>query len=60
MKYEWPDLWFPPINLYNVPKMQERVCIKQCKLDSTRSYCIGCKRTIEEIVDAGKSAKRRS
>ena len=24
-------------------------CIKLCKLDPKQQYCIGCKRTIEEI-----------
>ena len=29
-------------------------CINECKLDDTKSYCIGCRRTIEEIIHAGK------
>jgi len=32
-------------------------CIKQCKL-SEDNICIGCKRTLHEIVEAGKQNKR--
>ncbi len=37
---------------------QKSKCIKVCKLDSTRSYCIGCFRSIEEIIEAGRNAKK--
>ena len=30
-------------------------CIKKCKLEN--GVCIACKRTIEEIIEAGKHAK---
>lgn len=30
-------------------------CIKQCKLSPCKTFCIACKRTIQEIVEAGKS-----
>lgn len=28
-------------------------CIKVCKLDSTKTYCIGCNRTLKQIKEAG-------
>jgi len=28
-------------------------CKKQCKLDSSKKYCVACLRTIEEIKRAG-------
>ena len=32
-------------------------CIKQCSLDE-RNICIGCKRTLSEIVEAGNNNKK--
>lgn len=32
-------------------------CIKKCKLNN-KNICIGCGRTIEEIVSAGNKAKK--
>lgn len=32
-------------------------CIKQCKADPTRKYCVGCLRTMDEIVAAGVARK---
>jgi predicted Fe-S protein YdhL (DUF1289 family) len=29
-------------------------CKKICKLDEDKRYCIGCGRTIEEIIQKGK------
>jgi len=29
-------------------------CIKKCKLSPDGTHCIACKRTIEEIIAAGK------
>lgn len=29
--------------------MVESPCINVCKLNVTREYCIGCKRTLEEL-----------
>ena len=28
-------------------------CVKQCKLDITKTHCEACKRTIEQIIQAG-------
>ena len=33
-------------------------CVKQCKADPTRKYCVGCLRTMDEIVAAGLARKR--
>lgn len=30
-------------------------CVSLCKMDTERRYCIGCRRTIEEIVAWGKA-----
>lgn len=44
----WPDLKFPPINLYSVPRKGPLIpCVKLCKLDG--GICSGCGRTIDEI-----------
>ena len=32
-------------------------CIQQCKADPTRKHCVGCLRTMEEIIAAGMAAK---
>jgi len=40
----------------------ESPCIDVCKLDETRSYCIGCLRTLDEIRlwrDMSDGRKRR-
>jgi len=34
-------------------------CTKQCKLDSTKSYCVSCLRSIREIIEKGKQIERR-
>lgn len=34
-------------------------CKYKCKLDSTRTYCLGCLRTLEEIAERGKITKER-
>lgn len=34
-------------------------CIKQCKLDPLREVCIGCKRTLLEIIEAGNKRKEK-
>ena len=34
-------------------------CIKACKLDPTKTYCIGCNRTLEQIKEAGNDRKGR-
>jgi predicted Fe-S protein YdhL (DUF1289 family) len=46
---KWPDLVFPPINLYSFPSREVTPCIKKCKLED--GICTGCKRTPEEIQD---------
>lgn len=33
---------------------KEKVCVKKCKLDETRKFCLGCLRTIEQIIEKGK------
>ncbi len=30
-------------------------CVSLCKMDEDRVYCLGCKRTIEEIIQWSKS-----
>ena len=32
-------------------------CVKQCKKSPCGTYCLGCRRTIEEIIEAGRSRK---
>jgi hypothetical protein len=60
VKYNWKSLWFPPINLWNVPGLNKYYhpprggktsCQKKCKLDEAL-VCTGCNRTIEEIKQA--------
>ena len=38
----WPDLVFPPINLYTAPYYENRRCMGQC--DRTGRYCRCCHR----------------
>lgn len=52
--YIWPDLNFPPINLWSAPKTVKTSCQNRCKLDETRTYCLGCGRTLNEIIEKGK------
>ena len=46
----------------NVPSVEKsttaKKCVKQCKADPTRKYCVGCLRTMEEIVACGVARKR--
>lgn len=62
---DWPDIYFNPINLWNVPYMhakevvevaknmeEAQPCKKQCKLDVWREKCVSCHRTIEQIKEA--------
>lgn len=49
---KWPDLVFPPINLWSAPRRETHVdeespCVKQCRLKD--DICLGCGRTISEI-----------
>jgi len=32
----------------------KKKCVNKCLLSPCRTYCTGCKRTIEEIKEAGK------
>lgn len=44
----WPDLVFPPINLYSYPRTGELTpCVKLCKLEG--GECTGCGRTLDQI-----------
>ena len=44
----WPDLVFPPINLYSYPRTGELTpCVKLCEL--AEGSCTGCGRTLEQI-----------
>lgn len=43
--------------VYIVHYMTENKCQKKCKLDKDTSICLGCNRTIEEIIDAGNKAR---
>lgn len=56
----WPDLTFPPINLWTAPARMNSVeavqsvpspCVRLCKIDPSTGLCIGCKRTLEEIKE---------
>lgn len=53
----WPELNFPPINLWNVWKMQDEEvpspCNETCYLDKN-AICVGCKRHVKEIEDWDK------
>lgn len=31
-----------------------KLCKKACKVDQTRQYCVGCLRTIQEIIEYGR------
>ena len=33
-----------------IKKLPETPCIKVCKVDSEKGYCIGCLRTLDEIA----------
>lgn len=33
-----------------IKKLPETPCIKVCKIDSEKGYCIGCLRTLDEIA----------
>jgi predicted Fe-S protein YdhL (DUF1289 family) len=35
--------------------MTEKKCQKKCKLDQNDLVCIGCGRTLQEIIDAGNA-----
>jgi hypothetical protein len=63
---DWPDIYFSPINLWNMPYMtpKEAVeltnmmmdkgtspCQKKCKLDVWRERCISCRRTLNQIKE---------
>ena len=37
--------------------VKSKVCIKECKASEDRTYCVGCGRTIEEIIACGRNAK---
>ena len=39
--------------------MTEKKCQKKCKLDQDTLVCLGCNRTLKEIVDAGNAAKEQ-
>ena len=39
--------------------MTEKKCQKKCKLDQETFICLGCGRTLMEIVDAGNAAKEQ-
>ena len=43
--------------VYIVHYMTENKCQKKCKLDKDTSICLGCNRTIEEIINAGNNAR---
>lgn len=38
-----------------VHNMTEKKCQKKCKLDQETLICLGCGRTLKEIVDAGNA-----
>lgn len=45
------------IELMNTIKGEMKQCVKKCNLDTNTLTCTGCKRTIEEIREAGIAAK---
>ncbi len=67
VRLDWPELYFNPINLWNVPQMTpteiievtklKTGCIQQCKLDVWRERCISCNRTITQIKEAYERSK---
>ena len=38
-----------------VHNMTEKKCQKKCKLDQDNLVCLGCGRTLMEIIDAGNA-----
>lgn len=50
----WPDLKFPPINLWNMYTIGKKEilspCVGICTLDNNQ-YCIGCGRHMKEIAN---------
>lgn len=51
---KWPDLKFPPINLWTVWKrdMKKKVmspCRNECIYDNRLGFCKSCGRTMQEI-----------
>jgi predicted Fe-S protein YdhL (DUF1289 family) len=33
-------------------------CVNKCKLDPYREYCLGCNRSMEEIINCGKQIRK--
>ena len=60
---KWPNLYFNPINLWNIPCMESKkvvelakrlettneLCQKVCKIDVWKEICTTCNRTLEQI-----------
>lgn len=46
----WPDLIFPPINLWIMPKMTSP-CKNECLYDKLYGFCVSCGRTTQEITN---------
>lgn len=38
--------------------MTEKKCQKKCKLDQDTLVCLGCGRTLQEIIDAGNAYRK--
>lgn len=38
-----------------IPALVPSPCVSLCKMDMERQYCMGCLRTIEEIIAWGKA-----
>jgi len=47
MSINWPDITFPPINLWSV--WMKSPCKKECNYDSKRRLCTSCGRSTEEL-----------
>lgn len=48
----WPDIAFPPINLWSVWKRDKMItspCKRECLYNCRLGYCESCGRTLEEI-----------
>jgi len=52
----WPDLWFPPINLWTLPMWNDNLknetpCTRECCYDTDKGHCISCGRTLEDLKE---------
>lgn len=53
----WPDLIFPPINLWTAPYYENRRCLGLC--DKTGQYCKNCHRLHSDFGEYDVKEKTR-